>query len=110
MAAANIEKDWAEVLNEHMKTRRAEEIPLGWMSAMQVSKMWNFSKSHANRVLTELVKLKKAERRTFAVAKVLKSSGARGPRAPELFETLATANVRLSAFFNFTNSVSTRLA
>lgn len=80
MAAASIEKDWAEVLNEHMKTRRAEEVPTGWMSALQVAKMWNFSKSHANRVLTELVKLKKAERRTFAVAKVSKTVGARGPR------------------------------
>jgi len=80
MAAASLEKDWAEVLNEHMKTRRAEEVPPGWMSALQVAKMWNFSKSHANRVLTELVKLKKAERRTFAVAKVSKTVGARGPR------------------------------
>jgi hypothetical protein len=31
-------------------------------------------------VLTELVKLKKAERRTFAVPKVSKTIGARGPR------------------------------
>ena len=80
MAAASIEKDWAEVLNEHMKTRRVEEIPPGWMSALQISKMWNFSKSHTNKVLMELVKLKKAERRTFSVAMMAKTSGARGPR------------------------------
>ena len=80
MATASIEKDWAEVLNEHMKSRRVEEVPPGWMSAAQISKMWKFSKSHANRVLAELVRLKKAERRSFAVPKVSKTIGARGPR------------------------------
>ena len=80
MAATSIEKDWAEVLNEHMKSRRVEEVPPGWMSAVQISKMWKFSKSHANRVLAELVKLKKAERRAFAVPKVSQTVGARGPR------------------------------
>jgi len=80
MAAANIEKDWAEVLNEHMKTRRSEDIPAGWMPANQIAKMWKFSKSHANKVLMELVKLKKAERRTFSVAMMAKTAGARGPR------------------------------
>lgn len=82
MAAASIEKDWAEVLNEHMKTRRSEDIPQGWMPANQIAKMWKFSKSHANKVLMELVKLKKAERRTFSVAMMAKTSGARGPRGP----------------------------
>lgn len=82
MAAANIEKDWAEVLNEHMKSRRSEDIPAGYMPANQIAKMWKFSKSHANKVLMELVKLKKAERRTFSVAMMAKTSGARGPRGP----------------------------
>jgi hypothetical protein len=52
------------------------------MPANQIAKMWKFSKSHANKVLMELVKLKKAERRTFSVAMMAKTAGARGPRGP----------------------------
>ncbi|NBR72031.1 MAG: hypothetical protein EBT75_08060 [Proteobacteria bacterium] len=66
MATADLARDWAIVLREHIG-KSAEPVPPGWLSAAQVSKIWKLSRSHTNRILTQMVTAKKAEQRIFAM-------------------------------------------
>lgn len=71
MARSDKNKDtvapsWIAGLREHMSTG-VEEVPSGWMSMREVSKLMGYSESHTRKAIHKAVEAGSWERKSFRI-------------------------------------------
>ena len=59
--------DWAAALDAYVAGDRAEVVPPGWYTKIEISKQWGKSDVYTNKILTRMMKAGGAERKVFSI-------------------------------------------
>ena len=59
--------DWAAALDAYVAGDRAEVVPPGWYTKIEISKQWGKSDVYTNKILTRMIKAGGAERKVFSI-------------------------------------------
>ena len=59
--------DWAAALDAYVAGDRAEVVPPGWFTKIEIAKQWCKSDVYTNKILTRMIKAGGAERKVFSI-------------------------------------------
>ena len=59
--------DWAAALDAYVAGDRAEVVPPGWYTKIEISRQWGKSDVYTNKILTRMIKAGGAERKVFSI-------------------------------------------
>jgi hypothetical protein len=67
--------DWAKALDEYVAGDREEVVPPGWYPKLEIARQWKKSNVYTNKVLSKMVAVGAAEKRTFTVRMKISERG-----------------------------------